>query len=47
VQVGATTGDVMVGPIPDAYIDSDGYAHITWDAVSGVTVAAIRLPRLT
>lgn len=45
VNVPATTGDVMI-PIEPYFIDLNGYAHWTYDAVSGVTIAAIKLARL-
>lgn len=44
VAVPATTGDVVFGPISQAYIDTSGYAHVTYDAVTGLTCAAFRLP---
>lgn len=44
VTVAANTGDVLIGPITPAYIDSSGYAHVTFDAVTSVSVAVFRLP---
>lgn len=45
VAVGATTGDVMIGPIPPAYCDASGYAHADFSGVTSVTVAAFELPK--
>jgi len=45
VTVPATTGDLLVGPIYPAYIDASGLAHITFSAVTSVSVAAFRLTR--
>lgn len=45
VAVAATTGDVMIGPIPAAYCDADGFAHVTFSGVTSLTVAAFELPR--
>jgi hypothetical protein len=44
VIVPATSGDKMIGPFPtDIYNQPDGTIKVTFTAVSGVTVAAIRL----
>jgi hypothetical protein len=43
----ATTGDVMIGPFPAAFISSTGIVTATLSASAGVTVAAIKLPRAT
>lgn len=42
VTVPATTGDVMIGPIPGAYLDATGFAHCTFEHVNSVTVAAFQ-----
>lgn len=43
VTVPATTGDKMIGPFdPNIWNDANGYVQITYAAVTGVTVAAIR-----
>jgi hypothetical protein len=41
----ATTGDKFLGPFP-AYLfaGSDGYASMSYDAVTGLTVAVIQIP---
>lgn len=46
VLVGATTGDEMAGPFdPARYVDpTTGLTSVTYDAVPGLTVAALRLP---
>lgn len=45
VQVDATTGDVMIGPFPPGiYNDSNHDLEWTVNEVTGLTVAAIRLP---
>ena len=46
VVVPVTTGDKMIGPIPPAYVDDDGYAHITFSAVADLTVALVSLARV-
>lgn len=44
----ATTGDVMIGPFPSAFISpTTGLVTATLDASAGVTVAAIKLPKAT
>lgn len=45
VSVPATTGDLLIGPIQPAYIDTSGYAHLTFSAVSSVTVRPFHLSR--
>lgn len=41
-----TSGLTLIGPFPAAqFNDSDGYAHITYSAVSGLTCAVVRLAR--
>lgn len=42
VEVPASTGDMKIGPIPDGYLDAEGYAHCTFEGVTSVTVAAFR-----
>lgn len=44
VSVPATSGDRMIGPIPQAYIDAGGNINLSYSAVTSVTVAALRLP---
>lgn len=44
ITVAANTGDVLIGPITPAYVDSSGYAHVTFDAVADLTIKAFRLP---
>ena len=47
IVVAATTGEAIIGPIaPSQFNDSDGYAHITFSAVSGVTVAVVHMGRV-
>ncbi len=46
VIVAATTGDVLIGPIPPAYIDSSGLSHVTYSSVTALTVAAFKLARV-
>jgi hypothetical protein len=42
VAVPATTGDKLIGPITaELFRASDGYAAVTYDQVSSVTVAAV------
>ena len=45
VTVPATTGDKMIGPVPAEYFadPADGFADITWDATSNVTIAVLDL----
>jgi len=44
VTIPATTGDKMIGPFdPTVFNQSDGKVYLDWSAVTGVTVAAIRL----
>lgn len=45
VTVAATAGDVMIGPLPRARFGraSDGRAVITYSAVTGVTIAVVRV----
>ena len=48
VQVPATSGEKLIGPFPTiAYNQTDGTIAITYDDVTGVTIAAVRLPRQT
>jgi hypothetical protein len=43
--VSVAAGAQQAIPVPDLYRDpSDGLAHITYDAVTSVTVAALRVP---
>jgi uncharacterized membrane protein len=41
--VPATTGVVVIGPIPAEFADTDGLVDITYSAVTGVTIAAVRV----
>lgn len=42
VTVAATTGDVLIGPLPASlFRGSDGFASISYDQVTSVTVAAV------
>jgi hypothetical protein len=46
--IGATTGDVMIGPFPSAFINpTTGLVTATLDASAGVTVAAIKMGKAT
>jgi len=46
--IGATTGDVMLGPFPPKFIDpSTGLVTVTLTASAGVTIAAIRMAKAT
>ncbi|MBP2653354.1 MAG: hypothetical protein H6Q73_923 [Firmicutes bacterium] len=41
----AAAGDVLIGPFPPAYYnDANGYAYITYSAVTSVTVAVVEIP---
>lgn len=45
LTVPATTGDKMIGPFhPDKYSASDGLVTFSCSEITGLTVAAIRLP---
>jgi hypothetical protein len=45
VTIAATTGDEMVGPFdPARFNNASNLVSVTYDAVPGLTVAAIRLP---
>jgi phage tail sheath gpL-like len=45
VTIPATTGDKMIGPIPQAYIDATGTVTITnTGTITNLTLAAIALP---
>jgi len=45
VAIPLTTGDKMIGPFdPEAFNQADGTLAITYDAVTNLTVAAVRLP---
>lgn len=47
VTVPATTGKTLIGPFPPGqFNDASGDVHITFSAVSGVTIAAVRLTRV-
>jgi hypothetical protein len=44
VVVGATTGDVMIGPLKASlFADANGFAQITYSATTNLTVAAIQV----
>lgn len=45
ITIPVTTGDKMIGPIPPRFVDSSGYVNMTFDAVSGLTIAAFILAR--
>ena len=47
VSVPATTGEKIIGPIPNAYIGSDGNANLAWSSNTSVTFAAITVPALS
>lgn len=36
-------GERMIGPIGPAFVDTDGIAHLTYDVVTSVTLAAIQV----
>lgn len=43
ITVAATTGDRIIGPLKASlYADANGFAQITYSAVTNLTVAAIR-----
>lgn len=46
VTVPANTGNQNIGPIPEGYLDSTGYAHVTFEHVNSVTVAAFQLNKV-
>ncbi len=47
IVIPATTGKKLIGPIPySVYADSDGYAHITFSAVTGLTLTVINAARV-
>lgn len=42
VVIPATTGDMMIGPLPaQRFAGSDGFGDISYDAVTGVTIAVV------
>jgi hypothetical protein len=44
VVIPATTGDMMIGPLTaQRFMGSDGFGDISYDAVTGVTIAVVRL----
>jgi hypothetical protein len=45
VTVPITTGDKMIGPLPPALIDADGFVNFTFDAVADLTIAVFKLAR--
>lgn len=47
VTIPATTGDKMIGPFPRAYINASGLVTVALDSATGVTVAAVKLPKAT
>lgn len=47
VTIPATTGDVEIGPFPEAYNDVNGKVQVTYSAVAGLTVAAKKLARVS
>ncbi len=45
IAIPATTGDKMIGPFPPTiYNDVNGKVQLTYDAVTNLTIAVIRLP---
>ena len=46
VSVPATTGERLIGPLTNSFIDSSGNVNVSYSATSSVTVAAISLPAL-
>ncbi len=45
IVIPATTGDKMIGPFdPTVFNQAAGVVYVTYTAVTGVTIAAIRLP---
>ena len=47
ISIPATTGEKIIGPIPQAYIGSDGNFNLAWSSATSVTFAAITLPALS
>jgi hypothetical protein len=46
VTVPANTGKTLIGPFPAGqFNDADGYCHITFSAVTNLTIAAVRMAR--
>lgn len=45
VTIPANTGDMEIGPIPTDYVDSSGFAHVTFSATAGLTVGAFHMAR--
>lgn len=43
----AASADAMIGPFPMAYRDASGNINVTYSAVTSVTVAAIKVARLS
>lgn len=43
--VPATTGDVTIGPFPDSYTQDDGRVYWDYSALTGVSVAVLRVER--
>jgi len=43
VTVPITTGERLIGPIPPACVDAEGYAHFTVDAHADLTVGLFEL----
>ncbi len=43
IAVGAGA-DKMIGPFPEAYIETDGNVAIAYSAITSVTAAALKLP---
>lgn len=44
VTVPATTGEKWIGPLAEAFNDAAGSAQVTYSAVTGVTVSAVKAP---
>ncbi len=43
VAVPANTGDLRIGPMRPWMVDTDGYVHVTYDAVVTLTVGAFQM----
>lgn len=46
VVVVAASENHLIGPFPTGRFNTTGQAHITYDAVTSVTIEAVRLPRV-
>jgi hypothetical protein len=43
VVVGATTGDMLIGPFGDEFMGANGIVSVTYSAVTNVTVGVFRI----